>query len=391
VPAGLVAGGYAFVHYDINFAAPDGVPQAPTNATAVAGNAQATVSWTAPPTATPPVTGYTVTSTPDGHTCTTTSATSCAVTSLTNGTPYTFTVKATNTIGDSLASSPSTAVTPQAATAPGAPTNVVGTAGHGEVDVTWTAPASSGSSPILGYTVTSSPGNKTCGSTTTTACTVGGLTNGTPYTFTVTATNAVGVGAASAASAPVTPTAPPLSFSDVPPGAPFYDDIMWMAGTGISTGYPDGTFHPTEGTTRQSIAAFLYRFAGSPNGSDPSCSAAPFTDVPVSHPFCGEIKWMVDHGYAAGYPDNTFRPTAPMSRQAIAAFLYRYAGSPNGDDPSCTTSPFTDVGTTHPFCGEIKWLSDEGISTGYSDGSFKPTAIVTRQAVAKYLHQLSEL
>ncbi|GAB3423524.1 RHS repeat-associated core domain-containing protein [Flindersiella endophytica] len=97
----------------------------------------------------------------------------------------------------------------KAPTAPAAPTSVQASGSDGEASVTWTAPASDGGAPITSYTVTSSPGGKTAtvdGDQTT--ATVTGLTNNTAYTFTVKAKNAVGEGAASAASSPVVPLAP---------------------------------------------------------------------------------------------------------------------------------------------------------------------------------------
>jgi hypothetical protein len=87
-------------------------PDAPTSVTAVAGNASAFVSWTAPASdGGSPVTSYTVTSAPDGVTCVTTGS-GCSVSPLTNGTPYTFTVVANNAVGPSPASDPSNEVTP---------------------------------------------------------------------------------------------------------------------------------------------------------------------------------------------------------------------------------------------------------------------------------------
>ena len=178
-------------------------PGQPTHVSATPGNGQATVTWTAASTNGSPITLYEVTSSPRASTCTSTT-TSCTVTNLTNGTSYTFTVTATNAIGTGPASSPSNAVTPSGA--PGRPANVSATAGNAAATVTWTAAPTNGS-PITGYTVTSSPGGKTCTSSST-SCTVTGLTNGTSYTFTVTATNAIGTGPASTPSAAVTPTFP---------------------------------------------------------------------------------------------------------------------------------------------------------------------------------------
>ncbi len=96
-------------------------------------------------------------------------------------------------------------------TVPGAPRAVTATAGSASALVSWTLPSSDGGSPITGYTVSSSPTSQTCGTSGATSCTVTGLSNGTSYTFTVTATNQVGTSPPSAPSNAVTPTAPPSS------------------------------------------------------------------------------------------------------------------------------------------------------------------------------------
>jgi uncharacterized protein (TIGR02145 family) len=188
------------------------VPGAPTIGTATAGNAQASVTFTAPVSdGSSAITGYTVTSSPGGLTAPG-SASPITITGLTNGTAYTFTVTATNAIGTSLASSASNSVTPS--TVPDAP--LIGTAikGNAQATLTFTAPVNNGGSAITGYTVTSSPGNiRATGPVS--PITVTGLTNGIAYTFTVTATNANGTGPASSASNSVTPSVT-LTVPDAP-------------------------------------------------------------------------------------------------------------------------------------------------------------------------------
>ena len=184
------------------------VPTPPTNVSATAGNAQATVSWTAPTdTGGSPITGYTVTGDPDGSCTVAAEVTECTITGLSNGTEYSFTVVATNAEGNSASSAPSNAVTP--ATVPDAPTNVSATAGNAQATVSWTAPTDTGGSPITGYTVTGDPDGSCSVAAEVTECTITGLSNGTEYTFTVVATNAEGTSASSAPSASVTPVGPP--------------------------------------------------------------------------------------------------------------------------------------------------------------------------------------
>jgi len=132
---------------------------------------------------------------------------------LTNGTAYSITLKAINSAGESSAASAPVVTTP--VPPPDAPDAPTATAGNSQASVTWTKP-NNGGSTITSYTATSAPEDKTC--TTSGAdsltCDVTGLDNGTPYAFTVTATNASGTSGASAASNSVTPLGAP----DAPTG-----------------------------------------------------------------------------------------------------------------------------------------------------------------------------
>jgi hypothetical protein len=109
------------------------------NVSAVAGNGEATISFTAPNNGGSPITLYTVTSSPEGITVQGVSS-PLIITRLTNGTAYTFTVVATNAVGDSVASSASSAVTPSLATVPDPPTSVLAGGGYEQSTVSFTAP-----------------------------------------------------------------------------------------------------------------------------------------------------------------------------------------------------------------------------------------------------------
>ena len=167
-------------------------------------------------------------------------------------------------------------------------------------------------------------------------------------------------------------------------GGPFEADVQWMVDQGISTGYADGTFRPMADVSRQAMAAFMYRFAGSPAFTTPATS--PFNDVATDSPFYAEVTWMADQGISAGYPDGGFHPLANVSRQAMAAFMYRFAGSPAFTPP--VTSPFNDVATDASFYAEITWVASNSISTGYADGGFHPAANVSRQAMSAFMFRL---
>ena len=194
-----------------------GVPPAPV-ASAAPADASAVLSWTISGNGGSALTGYVVHvyagtgTTPLQTLSAAGTATGMTVTGLTNGSPYTFDVAATNAFGTGPASARTGVVTP--GLVPGAPTIGTVTGGNASATVAWTAPAANGT-PVTGYTVKAYVGSGTTpvqtltAAATATSLVVSGLANGTAYTFDVAATNAVGTGPASARSAAVTPAAPP--------------------------------------------------------------------------------------------------------------------------------------------------------------------------------------
>jgi uncharacterized repeat protein (TIGR01451 family) len=177
------------------------------------------------------------------------------------------------------------------------------------------------------------------------------------------------------------------TFSDVREDHAFFEEICWMVDNEITTGYSDGTYRPGRDVTRMAMSAFMYRLAGQPTFPDPP--TASFPDAATDHVFFTEIEWMAEEGITTGYADGTFRPGIGVTRMAMGAFMYRLAGEPTFPDPG--TASFPDVATTSTFFTEIEWMVDEGITTGYTDGTFRPARNVTRMAMSAFMQRLFPL
>lgn len=192
------------------------------------------------------------------------------------------------------------------------------------------------------------------------------------------------------------PTTPP--FTDVATSHTFSKETSWLAAEGVSTGYTNGNgtkrFEPSGAVLREQMAAFLYRLAGSPTYSAPATSL--FTDVPHSHTFYKEISWLaqekISTGYANGNGTWSFRPSQPVLREQMAAFLYRYA---NGEqDPPTFAWFYNDIAEGDTFYAEMRWLIGREISTGYSDRSgrtFRPAQPVLREQMAAFMFRLRKV
>ena len=189
-----------------------------------------------------------------------------------------------------------------------------------------------------------------------------------------------------------TDVCPLAGFTDVSIGNQFYCDIAWMNETGISTGFQPGpTYKPSAAVSRQAMSAFMYRLAGEPVFAP---SQVTFGDVTVNHPFYEEIEWMASEGITTGTPASPkplYKPSSPVSRGAMAAFMYRFADEPVFAPTQVT---FGDVTTGHPFYDEIEWMAAEGISTGTPASPkplYKPANAVSRQAMSAFMHRLQPL
>lgn len=201
----------------------------------------------------------------------------------------------------------------------------------------------------------------------------------------------------SAAAPPLLPTAG-LKFADVGVDHTFHAEIAWLAESGVSKGWVEAngtrTYRPDGPVLRDAMAAFLYRLSGSPRYAAPAESL--FADVSPDQLFYKEMSWLASTGVSNGWQERdgtrTYRPGAAVSRDAMAAFMYRLAGKPAYAPP--TTSAFSDVSKTSAFFKEMSWLASTGISNGWRESNgtktYRSTARVDRGAMAAFMFRYAK-
>ncbi|MFV0451752.1 MAG: S-layer homology domain-containing protein [Propioniciclava sp.] len=171
---------------------------------------------------------------------------------------------------------------------------------------------------------------------------------------------------------------------------PLYHDLTWrmkftnamnyLKKKDYATTYPDRGYHPSETVTRGMVAGFFRRMAGSP---EPAPGAMPFPDVTPDNPHYKDILWMSQQRITGGYSDGTYRPNNAVTRSAYATFLYRFAGG----SPVRNAPTFTDVSASHPHRDAVGWFAANGISSGYSDGTFGARKSFKRSHLAAFIYR----
>ncbi len=173
-----------------------------------------------------------------------------------------------------------------------------------------------------------------------------------------------------------------LSFQDVRPGDWCYDAVRYVFEAGLMNGTSASAFTPNASTTRGQIVAILYRLEGSP-----AMGENRFSDVRPGAYYASAVSWASANGIVNGYLDGTFRPDNQITREQMAAFLYRYA-SYKGRDVSgrAELGVFADAGQTASYAVEpLRWAVSAGLVNGVSAGTLAPGGTATRAQVAVIL------
>lgn len=191
------------------------------------------------------------------------------------------------------------------------------------------------------------------------------------------------------------------SFTDVTFGkTDHYTEIIWLSGSGVTSGFNDGSFRPYAEVARCDMAAFLRRLAISAGLEDAStwkpgdADWARFKDVNRQTPHAEDILWLAHAGVSEGFSDGGFHPYATVVRQDMAAFLRRLARKSSSSDASGWVpskgdwGSFVDVGSKTPHVEDVLWLAHAGISNGFPGKRFSPLGTVKRCDMAAFLQRL---
>ena len=207
----------------------------------------------------------------------------------------------------------------------------------------------------------------------------------TVYTFTMPA-SAVKVGV-SYVKATETPSE--TKFNDVSANDWFASAVDYVTGKGMMNGTADNTFSPKANTTRGMIVTVLYRLE-----NQPSTSAASFTDVASGAYYANAVAWANANGIVSGYGSGKFGPNDKVTREQLAAILYRYAQYKKydvsvGEDTNILS--YDDAQSISSYAiPAIQWACGAGVVTGKSGSKLDPKGNATRAEVAAMLMRFCE-
>lgn len=188
-----------------------------------------------------------------------------------------------------------------------------------------------------------------------------------------------------------------ITFSDVPTDYWAAPQIYACVAAGLAQGYDDGTYRPKASVTRDQMAVYLSRaLMGGDSAVPPGPSTASFTDVPTDHWAYKYVECAAAQQVAKGFDNGTYRPSILVNRGQMAVFIARAIASPVGDEGLAnytppTTPTFPDVSTDDWSYKAVEFLASKGVVQGYDNGTYRPSATVTRDQMAVYLARAFQL
>lgn len=177
------------------------------------------------------------------------------------------------------------------------------------------------------------------------------------------------------------------SFTDVDTDDWFADAVQYMLDNGMMNGVTDTTFGPGTTTTRGMIVTILYRLEG-----EPDTTASSFTDAASGMYYADAVAWAQANSIVTGITETIFAPDQAITREQMAAILYRYAQYKGYDvTASNDLSSYTDASRISAYATTaMQWANAEGLITGNTSTTINPTGNATRAEVATILMRFCE-
>ncbi|MBR4880835.1 MAG: S-layer homology domain-containing protein, partial [Clostridia bacterium] len=181
-----------------------------------------------------------------------------------------------------------------------------------------------------------------------------------------------------------TPDEVTLPYTDVKESHWYYSAVEYAFTKGMMSGMTETTFGPNVATNRAMLVSVLWRFEGSPEGFSHS-----FADVKSSHYFDKAVAWAYTNGIVAGKSADKYAPNDKLTREQMAAILYRYAAYKGKDTTAeADLSGFADLGKLGSYAVDaMKWANGKGIITGMNENTLDPRGNATRAQLASILQR----
>lgn len=167
----------------------------------------------------------------------------------------------------------------------------------------------------------------------------------------------------------------------------YFKPVYWAADNKITKGFENIYFGPDQKCTRKQMVTFLWRMCGSPKMSGDIL----FTDINSNENGTAlqAIQWASERGIIKGYPDGSFRPNASVTRKQTLVMLYRLAGKPDVNG-NAVFADIRDKETSDSYKAII-WGTQNEITNGYSDGTFRPNNACLRKQIVTFLYRAKDM
>ena len=182
-----------------------------------------------------------------------------------------------------------------------------------------------------------------------------------------------------------------LPFTDVYDTDWFVDDVYYVYENGLMRGTSEDTFSPYLSATRAMIVTVLYRMEG-----EPECGDNTFVDIPEDMYYTDAVTWAAENGIVNGYGQGRFGPDDNITREQLAAILYRYSlykgYDVTADDDSEDILDFDDISELSDYAyTAMQWACSAGLINGMGDGTLQPKNNASRCQIAAVLHRFCEI